>query len=52
MMLDSAAFVLKMYPEIKENGIRLVVNLLEEEKVKDLLKEQGIIPISELEKID
>ncbi len=43
---------LKMYPEIKENGIRLVVNLLEEEKVKDLLKEQGIIPISELEKID
>ena len=43
---------LKIYPEIRETGIRLVVDIIEESNAKDLLKAQGIIPISELEKID
>lgn len=43
---------LKIYPEIKETGIKLVVTVYEKENVKELLKAKGIIPISEMEKID
>lgn len=43
---------LKIYPEIKETGISLVVTVYEKDNAKELLKQKGIIPISEMEKID
>ena len=43
---------LKIYPEIEPDGIKLIVNLTEKSDVKNLLKAKGIIPLSEIEKID
>lgn len=43
---------LKIYPEIEPDGIKLIVNLTEEKDSKSLLKAKGIIPLSEIEKID
>lgn len=43
---------LKIYPRIEKTGIRVLVDITENEEAKDLLKEEGIIPLSEQEKID
>lgn len=43
---------LKIYPEISNNGIKIMVKLLENEEAKEYLKSDGIIPLSEQEKID
>lgn len=43
---------LKIYPEILPDGINLIVNLTEKSDAKNLLKAKGIIPLSEIEKID
>jgi len=43
---------LKIYPEIKDSGISLIVTVYEKPNAKELLKAKGIIPLSEIEKID
>lgn len=42
----------KMFPEILAGGINLVVDIQESDNSKDLLKAEGIVPLSEAEKID
>jgi outer membrane protein insertion porin family len=42
----------KMFPEIMSGGINLVIDLTEAENSKELLKAEGIVPLSEAEKID
>ena len=43
---------LKIYPRIEKTGIRVLVDINENEEAKNFLKEEGIIPLSEQEKID
>ena len=43
---------LSIYPKLYDAGIRLVVELSEDENAKDMLREQGILPLSEQETID
>ncbi|MBN1467356.1 MAG: BamA/TamA family outer membrane protein [Fusobacteriaceae bacterium] len=43
---------IKIYPDIQADGINLVVTVTEKENSKQLLKDKGVIPLSEMEKID
>jgi outer membrane protein insertion porin family len=43
---------LSIYPQLYDAGVRLVVDIKERENAKDLLKKQGILPLSERETID
>ncbi|BDU50314.1 BamA/OMP85 family outer membrane protein [Haliovirga abyssi] len=43
---------LEIYPKVEDNGINLMINVVEVEGVKKLLKDKGIVPNSEREKID
>ncbi len=42
----------RVYPQIEEGGIKVIVEIEEEEDSKELLKAEDIIPLSEQEKID
>ncbi len=42
----------KIYPQIEKDGIKVIVQIEEEEDSKELLKAEDIIPLSEQEKID
>lgn len=42
----------KIYPQIEAGGIKVIVQIEEEEDSKELLKAEDIIPLSEQEKID
>lgn len=42
----------KLYPEIEKTGIKLIVDVIETSNAKELLIEEGIIPLSDQEKID
>lgn len=43
---------IKLYPRIENGKIKLVLDVIEKDNVKKLLKEKNIVPISEREKID
>lgn len=43
---------LKIYPRIEKEGIRVLVTIEENSDAKEALKSEGIIPLSEQEKID
>lgn len=41
-----------IYPKVYDGGIKLTVDVTEKKNTKELLEKQGIIPLSEREKID
>lgn len=43
---------LKIYPKIFNEGIKVIVRIFENENSKEYLKKDGIVPLSEQEKID
>lgn len=43
---------LKIYPRIEKSGIRILVDINENSEARNFLKEEGIIPLSEQEKLD
>ncbi len=54
LKLKKKAYIedLSMYPQLYDAGVRLVIELKESENAKDLLREQGILPLSEQETVD